>query len=48
MKKPEVNQTESQDEDVFAKLKKLGELKELGVITDDEFNDKKSKLMERI
>jgi len=48
VKKPEVNQTESQDEDVFAKLKKLGELKELGVITDDEFNDKKSKLMERI
>ncbi|MEZ7277200.1 PH domain-containing protein [Pseudoalteromonas sp. 68 DY56-GL68] len=39
---------ESQSEDVYLQLKKLGELKELGIINEDEFNDKKSILMNKI
>ncbi len=38
----------SNSNDPIAKLKKLGELKELGVITEDEFEEKKQVLMSQI
>jgi hypothetical protein len=33
------------EEDLFDKLKKLGELKEMGVLTEEEFNQQKQKLL---
>lgn len=35
-------------EDVYEQLKKLGELKELGILNDQEFTEKKAILMQRI
>jgi membrane protease subunit (stomatin/prohibitin family) len=41
------NQQENNDE-VFEDLKKLGELKALGILTEDEFNEKKKELLTKI
>jgi len=35
-------------EDIFAALKQLGELKEAGILTDDEFNEKKKEMLARL
>ena len=35
-------------EDVYEQLKKLGELKELGILSEQEFTEKKAVLMSRI
>lgn len=35
-------------EDAYEQLKKLGELKELGILSEQEFNEKKAVLMQRI
>lgn len=40
--------TSSEDEDVFETLKKLSELKEKGIISQEEFDDKKADLLSRI
>lgn len=45
---PERNSTPDSLEDVFEKLKKLSELKDMGVITQEEFESKKSELLTRI
>jgi|TARA_B110000211_G_scaffold230172_1_gene289211 hypothetical protein len=42
------NKTSNPKEDVFEQLKKLGELKELGILSDEEFTQKKQILMERM
>lgn len=42
-KQPKIN-----NEDAFEKIKKLAELKEMGVINEDEFNEKKSQLLTEI
>lgn len=41
-------ETAEPKEDVYEQLKKLGELKELGILSEQEFNDKKAVLMQRI
>ena len=35
-------------EDVLEKIEKLSDLKEKGILTEDEFNDKKKELLDRI
>lgn len=40
--------TSSESEDVFEKIKKLSELKENGIITEEEFETKKSELLSKI
>lgn len=35
-------------EDIFAALKQLGELKEAGILTEDEFNEKKKEMLARL
>lgn len=41
-----IQQTVPQEEDVFAKLEKLNKLKEAGILTEEEFNNKKADLLE--
>ena len=41
-------QSDSEEVDVFAKIERLGELKEQGLITEDEFKLQKQKLLERV
>ena len=41
-------QSDADDVDVFAKIERLGELKEQGLITEDEFKLQKQKLLERV
>ena len=41
-----IQQTIPQEEDVFAKLEKLNKLKEAGILTEEEFNNKKADLLE--
>ena len=43
--KQTVAKTEVQEDDVVAKLKKLSELKEAGILTDEEFTQMKAKLL---
>lgn len=40
--------TDADEVDVFAKIERLGELKEQGLITEDEFKLQKQKLLERV
>ena len=40
--------TVSNNDTVFDDLKKLGELKTLGVVTEEEFNEKKKELLTKI
>ena len=44
---PQVNPPQDNDE-VFDDLKKLGELKAAGILTDEEFNEKKKELLNKI
>jgi membrane protease subunit (stomatin/prohibitin family) len=44
---PQVNSTQDNDE-VFDDLKKLGELKAAGILTEEEFNEKKKELLDKI
>lgn len=46
--KPRKSQQGEQDEDVFQKIEKLAKLKEMGAITQDEFEAKKAELLTRI
>ena len=46
--KPEIHISQEQGDDVFAKLDKLNDLKNRGIISDDEFECKKSKLLDEI
>lgn len=46
--KPEIHISQEQGDDVFAKLDKLNNLKNRGIISDDEFECKKAKLLEEI
>ena len=38
----------AQTQDVFEKLEKLGKLKESGVITEEDFQEQKKKLLDQI
>ena len=38
-------QTSTQDQDLISKLERLASLKEKGVLTDEEFNEQKKKLL---
>ena len=40
--------TTNENDKVFDDLKKLGELKAIGVLTEDEFNEKKKELLNKI
>lgn len=41
-------QQEEKEEDVFEKLEKLAKLKEIGILTEEEFNTKKMELLQKI
>jgi membrane protease subunit (stomatin/prohibitin family) len=43
-----VNTTSINNDKVFEDLKKLGEIKDLGIITEEEFNEKKKELLRKI
>jgi hypothetical protein len=45
---PTNQSTSSNNDKVFEDLKKLGELKALGVLTEEEFNEKKKELLNKI
>lgn len=42
------SQPQAASEDIFAKIERLAELRQKGVLTDDEFNAKKSELLSRL
>jgi len=46
--KPEVNVHKNQEDDVFSKIDKLNDLKTRGIISEDEFECKKAKLLDEI
>ena len=43
-----LNDNKNSSEDIIEKIEKLSELKEKGILTDDEFDDKKKELLDRI
>jgi membrane protease subunit (stomatin/prohibitin family) len=45
---PQVQDQQDNNDEVFEDLKKLGELKALGILTEDEFNEKKKELLTKI
>ena len=47
-KKKEDDAAEQTEDDVFAKIEKLVKLQEMGAITQEEFDAKKTELLERI
>ena len=48
IKKETVKKDTDKMDDVFAKIEQLNDLKERGILTEEEFKDKKSKLLEQI
>ncbi|MBD8046751.1 SHOCT domain-containing protein [Clostridium sp. N37] len=44
----EVNLCSSSNEDIPGQIKKLSELREQGILTEEEFNNKKTELLARI
>ena len=42
------NQTSPEEEDIFLKIEKLAELKAKGIISEEEFQEKKTNLLNRL